>query len=85
MLNTRKVGLVVGVNVALWNAVWQVLVWAGSAAKFMAWILGLHSVKMSMSVTAFNATTAVSLVVVAFVCGYLMGWVFAWIWNRLRK
>lgn len=77
--------MALGVFFAAIHAAWQALVWLGSAGKFMVWILSLHSIKMSMTITAFNATTAVTLIIVTFVFGYVFGWVFSLVWNRFRK
>lgn len=85
MLNSHKVGMVLGVYFALLHAAWQALVWVGSAGKFMTWILSLHSIEMPMTITVFSAATAITLIIVTFVFGYVFGWVFALVWNRVKK
>lgn len=85
MLSTQKTGLALGLFLAIVHAAWQALVWVGSAQTYLNWILKQHSLKMNITVAAFDATTAITLVIVAFATGYVFGWVFALVWNRVRK
>ncbi len=85
MLSTQKTGLALGLFMAIVHAAWQALVWVGSAQAYVSWIMNLHSLKMNITVTAFNPTTAISLIIATFVIGYVFGWVFALVWNRVRK
>lgn len=85
MLSTQKTGLALGLFFAIVHAAWQLLVWVGSAQTYVNWIMKLHSLKMGVVVTAFNATTAITLVIATFVIGYVFGWVFALVWNKVRK
>lgn len=85
MLDTQKTGLALGLFLAAVHAVWQVLVWIGSAQSFIGWAVKLHSVKMTVSVLPFNLSSAITLVVATFALGYVFGWVFALIWNKVRK
>ncbi len=84
-LNAGKTALVVGSFVSFMHFVWLAMVWSGLGQAYLDWILGLHQVSLSIRVLPFNLTNAVILLVVTFVAGYLMGWVFACIWNRLIK
>lgn len=85
MLSTQKTGLALGLFLAIVHAAWQALVWFGSAQAFVNWMSKLHSLRVNETVTAFNASTAVTLIIVAFAIGYVFGWVFALVWNRVRK
>ena len=85
MLSTQKTGLALGLFFAIMHAAWQALVWVGSAQTYLNWILQQHSLKMGVTVAAFNATAAITLVIVSFATGYVFGWVFALVWNRVRK
>ena len=85
MLDTQKTGLALGLFLAVVHAAWQVLVWLGSAQSLIGWMVKLHSIKMSITVLPFSLTVAVSLIVVTFAVGYVFGWVFALIWNKVRN
>ena len=85
MLSTQKTGLALGLFFAIVHAAWQALVWVGSAQAFINWMAKLNSLRANETVTAFNATTAITRVIAMFVIGYVFGWVFALVWNRVRK
>lgn len=87
MLNKNKTGLVLGIFIALMHAIWAVLVAVipVSLQKFIDWAFLLHSLKPIYEITSFVLLNAVLLVVVTFVCGYVMGWIFAAVWNKLVK
>ena len=84
-LKTHQTGLVVGSMVALVHAVWATMVFLGVAQAYMDWILTLHSVANPFTVLTFDLVRSLTLVVVTFVVGYLVGWVFATIWNKVVK
>ena len=79
------VGLALGAFAALWHAVWALLVYLDLAQGLLDWIFGLHFIANPYVVDVFNFGTAVTLVVVTFVCGYGTGWVLGTIWNWARK
>lgn len=80
-------GLVFGLFLAIFHAVWLILVALMPAAiqSLIYWILALHG--LSMPVTVIGATWggAIMLIIVTFVVGYLMGWVFDWLVKKVRK
>ncbi len=84
-LKTGPTALALGFFVALMHAVWMLLVFLGLAQTYMNWIFGLHLLTNPFIVLPFNLATALTLLVVTFAVGYLMGWVFAFIWNKLHK
>jgi len=53
--------------------------------SFIDWILELHFMTMSHEITGFNFVNALLLVVVTFICGYIVGWIFSAIWNWVKK
>lgn len=77
--------MVLGVFVALMHALWMLLIFFGVAQLYMNWIFGLHLLTNPYTVLPFNWGSAITLIIVTFVVGYVMGWVFAFIWNRLHK
>lgn len=84
-LNKNSIGLALGFFFGLGHLVWVLLVGMGLAKPFMDWVLSLHFLTLSYSLTSFNLGTGLMLVVFTFVCGYALGWVFAAIWNAFKK
>lgn len=84
-LHIGSVALIFGVVIALLHLVWSLMVFTGIAGWYLGWILGLHFLSNPYKVQAFSWSKAGLLVLFTFVVGYVFGWVFAFIWNRLHK
>lgn len=84
-LKESSTALVVGMFVAVMHIIWSLLVFLGLARVYLTWILGLHFLNNPYAVQQFNITKAVTLVGFTFIVGYLLGWIFAIIWNKLHK
>ncbi|HZQ29960.1 MAG TPA: hypothetical protein VFA93_02695 [Patescibacteria group bacterium] len=84
-LNPHKTGLSVGLFVAAVHTVWSLLVALGFAQTLMTWSMNWHMVSGQWSVGAFNLTSALTLIVVSAVVGYVLGYAFATIWNQVHK
>lgn len=84
-LQEKQVALVVGSFVAAWHVVWALLIVLGWAQGWIDFIFGLHMVNNPPVVAPFNLGTAVTLIIITFIVGYIGGWVFAMLWNRLHK
>lgn len=82
-LDQNKVALVVGSFAGLMHAGWSVLVALGLAQSLMDKIFELHFLNNPFNVLSFDLITAAILVIVTFVVGFLMGWIFTYIWNQL--
>ena len=80
-LSKNKVGMTVGIYVAVWHALWSLLVGVGVAQEMLDWVLPLHFVGLAVPITAFSWINALILTIAAFIGGYLMGWLFAALWN----
>jgi hypothetical protein len=48
-------------------------------------IFWLHFIKLDYAIAEFNAGTALLLVAVTASIGYVVGWAFAVLWNKLHK
>ncbi len=84
-LNPTKTGLAVGKLVGGLHLIWVILValgWAQALATFSMWA---HMVSVPVIVRPFDLVAAVTVVVVAAVIGYVIGHVFAKIWNYLHR
>ena len=80
--NPHSFGLVLGIFLAAWHALWSLLVWLGAAQPLIDFIFRLHMITPPYKIAAFNLGTAAALVAVTAVIGYAMGWVVGFIWNR---
>jgi len=85
MIKPSKLALTLGIFFAVVHAVWAIIVGLGYGEKFMNWILGLHFVGTPMLIGGFSIGRALVLIVVTFVIGYILGWLFAAIWNKVDK
>ena len=84
-MKESKAALIFGTFVALMHLIWSIMVFLGLAQPYLNFILGLHFLNNPYTVSAFSLSTALMLIAFTFVIGYLVGWVFALIWNKLHK
>jgi hypothetical protein len=84
-LNQHRTGVALGSFIAFVHLVWSILVGVGSAKSLIDFKMALHGISMPYTLTDFSFGTAVALIVVTFVGGYLAGFIFAWIWNKVQK
>lgn len=84
-LHSHKLGLILGTVMGLGHTAWSFLVAIGWAKPLIDWVLSLHFINISYSLEAFNLTNAVVLVGITAVWGYVVGYVFAIIWNWMIK
>ena len=87
-LNKNKTGLALGAFFAVVHAIWVLAVaifGAGGMKSFIDWILSLHFITISYAITGFNFVNALLLVIVTFIGGYIMGGIFATVWNWIKK
>lgn len=84
-LNPHKTGLTLGGLFALLHAGWSALVAFGFAQALMNFVFSIHFLTNPYRVLGFNLVTALTLVVVTFGVGYVTGWAFAMIWDKLYK
>ena len=84
-VNSHRVGLVFGLFAAIVHAVWAILVWLGVAGPFIKWVLGLHFISEPITVMDFSLGNAILLIIVAFIVAYIVGRIFAALWNAIKK
>ncbi len=84
-MNANKLGLLIGSFYAIWHAGWLVLVATGMAKPLLDWILQLHFLSIEYAVHPFNAGYAAMLILVAFVSGYVIGWMLGTGWSVLKR
>lgn len=84
-INRNNTGLTFGAFMALFHACWSLLILFGWAQGFIDWIFGLHMIEPPYTIAPFSWGNALLLIIVTGILGYIMGWVFAWIWNKLHR
>ena len=70
-----------GVLMAVCHLVWSLFVLGGIAKPLLDWILSMHFMTFTYSMLDFNYLSALILLVMTFVVGYVFGFVFAAILN----
>jgi len=82
-LNKNKLGLSLGILFGLMHLLWVILVAVGLGQKIIDWAQSIHFLAPVYTVASFSILTAIIGVATAFVCGYVIAWVFAFINNKL--
>lgn len=84
-MKANKTGLVWGLFLGLFHLFWAVLVAIGLAQPLMDFVFKIHLLNNPYVVAPFDLTLAIMLVVITFIIGYILGVIFAWIWNKLHQ
>ena len=84
-MNPKKVALVLGSFLGLVHLCWGVLIGVGFAQPLLDFIYNMHSLNNPFTVLPFDLMHSLGLVVVTFLVGYVFGYVFAMLWNRLHQ
>ncbi len=83
--NPNKTGLALGGLMGLWHFVWGLFVAFGIAQMLIDFIYSIHFLNNPFIVNSFNVVLWLTLIVVTTVVGYIFGYVFAIIWNKINK
>ena len=84
MLNKTKAGVAFGLILGLYHLTWSLIVAFGKAQVLIDWIFRLHFIEPPYTVAQFNLETAATLIAFTTLLGYVLGWLFAAIWNGLH-
>lgn len=84
-IGPHKFGLVLGITFVIYHLSWLVSLLLGFGDLWLKWTGSLHSVKFEYQILEFDLITAIVGLVGAFIVGYLMGWVFRYVWKFLDK
>ncbi|MBI3632530.1 MAG: hypothetical protein HY225_03715 [Candidatus Vogelbacteria bacterium] len=85
MLNNHKVGLALGGFAAFVHIVWGALVALGLAQSLIDFIYYMHMIQVPVVVLPFSLSLAVGLVILTGIVGYVVGYIFATIYNWAHK
>jgi len=79
-----KAGLTLGALIGGWHLCWASLVALGWAQPFIDFIFWMHFIQPVYVVGPFVAARAVMLVAVTSGVGFVVGYVFALLWDKLH-
>ena len=80
-----KTGLAVGAFLGGLHLVWSLLIAFGVAQALVDFVLWMHMISLPYVVTAFEFSAAATLVVITAIFGYVLGYLYARIWNRVHR
>ena len=79
-----KVALALACLVVVWQLIWILLVAIGKQ-PMLDWMLGVHFLLPDiLKVATVTVGSAIVSLLIHFVAGYILGWLFATIWNKSR-
>ena len=84
-LDPVRTGIALGVMMGLWHLSWSLLVAVGWAQRIVDFVFWMHFLKSPYIVQPFNVATALVLVTVTLFLGFVVGSIFALLWNWMHK
>lgn len=84
-MNTHKVGLSLGLFVGLMHLIWEILIFFGLAQDILSFKFSMHSLNNPFVVESFNLGRGIGLVIFSMVMAYIVGSVFATIYNKVHR
>jgi ABC-type sulfate transport system permease component len=82
-MKPNKAGLALACLVVVWQLIWILMVAIGKQ-PMLDWILGVHFLADGLRVTSVTFGRAIVSLLIHFVAGYILGWLFATIWNKAK-
>ncbi len=83
--NQHRVALALGYFMAFIHLVWLLLVAGNVAQTLLNWVFGLHMIVNPMTVGTFQWGNAIMLLIMTFIVGYIIGWIFVGIHDWVSK
>ncbi len=83
-LQTSKVAMTMALLFGGGHLGWSILVALGLAQSLLDFAFWVHMLANPYQVTGFTITQAGTLVVLTAGIGYLVGWIFATVWNSVH-
>jgi len=84
-ISVGKAGLVLGTVIGGWHLCWSVLVALGWAQAVIDFVFWMHFIKPIYVIEPFEIVKAAILLVVTAAVGFVIGSIFALVWNALHK
>ena len=85
VVNSHKLGLVVGSLLGAWHFCWAVLVALGWAQPLLNFVFWIHFLNPVYTVGSFHVGIAALLIVVTSAIGYVIGSVLGALWNWIHQ
>ncbi len=85
MADKNKVGLVGAALLGGWHLVWSILVATGLGQTLYDFILWAHMDHLNIVIGPFNLAASATLIAVTAIFGYVIGYIGAWVWNRVHS
>ena len=83
--NNGQWGLALGLFLGGFHLIWVILVALKIAQPLIDWVFKLHMIRPPYVIAPFDAWMALGLIIMTFIVGYAVGWIFAAICNALCK
>ena len=83
-MNVARTGIILGAVIAGWHLCWSLLVASGQAQPVIDFVFWIHFIKPIYLIEPFEFMRATILVCVTAIIGFLIGSVFALVWNTWR-
>lgn len=84
-MDPKKAGMAVGVFAGLMHIFWSALVLLGLAQGLLDFVFGLHFIENPYFVLDFELAKAGILVVASGAWGFFVGFLFATVWNWMKR
>lgn len=79
----RKSAVALGVVFVIVDILWAFAIVFGGQ-KFIDWLFALSLLSAQGVAPAFDFIYFVASIPVCFICGAIFGWLFAFVWNKLK-
>lgn len=84
-LQSHEAGLTLGTVLGVFHMIWSLLIAGGFAQPLLDFVFMLHRIKPVYQILPFDFLLAVGLVLVTACIGYVIGYAFAVVWNKVQK
>jgi hypothetical protein len=84
MMHPYKTGLALGGLAAGTHIIWSLIVALGWGQAWIDFVFSMHMLKPIVKVMPFDFGNAIGVIILAAIIGFVMGNVFAHIWNRIK-
>lgn len=83
-LNSNRAGLALGTLFAIFHFIWLILIGINFGQTSANIWHSMHFISDMHTIEAFSFGTALIGLILAFVAGYVIGWLFAYLYNKFK-
>lgn len=86
-INAKQLGLTLATLAGAIHLIWVILIglFGSSFQSALDWIFALHLLQPVYQITGFSWTSLVLLTILAFIGGYVSGYIIAWVYNQAGR